>query len=125
MDNFTSTVDGAAGYERAHAPEPHDDRPSLADVADLGSHEGGDRTALRILAAWLEGTAPTNVGILIRDLREEGYTLAEVGALVGDPISREDDCPECPTGTVVSVGRMERDTGHQPGACDANCGYWG
>lgn len=33
-DNFTATVDAAAAFERAHADEPHDDRPTLADVVD-------------------------------------------------------------------------------------------
>ncbi|MCU1592459.1 MAG: hypothetical protein JWP11_3715 [Frankiales bacterium] len=37
----------------------------------------------------------------------------------------DDACPECPTGVVESVGRMESDTGHQPYACNAGCGYRG
>lgn len=33
VDNFTSTVDGAAGFERHHhGSEPYDDRPSLSDL---------------------------------------------------------------------------------------------
>jgi hypothetical protein len=33
IDNFTSTVDGAAAFERAHADEAYDDRPSASDLA--------------------------------------------------------------------------------------------
>lgn len=33
-DTFTSTVDAAAAFERHHAPEPDDDRPTLTDVMD-------------------------------------------------------------------------------------------
>jgi len=34
-------------------------------------------------------------------------------------------CPECDEGVVVDAGPMERETGHQPYACSANCGYGG
>lgn len=30
-DFFTSTVDGAAAFERHHGEEPYDDRPTLAE----------------------------------------------------------------------------------------------
>jgi hypothetical protein len=33
-DDFTSTVDGAAAFERAHGEQAYNDRPTLADVAD-------------------------------------------------------------------------------------------
>lgn len=35
VDDFTSTVDGAAAFERYHGDEGYDDGPSLADVAGL------------------------------------------------------------------------------------------
>lgn len=38
---------------------------------------------------------------------------------------RDDPCPECKTGEVENVGREERETGHQPYACNASCGYYG
>lgn len=39
--------------------------------------------------------------------------------------NREEPCPECADGELVSVGRPCRETGHQPFACDKNCGYYG
>lgn len=44
---------------------------------------------------------------------------------LADSDEREDPCPECDEGEVVSVGRMERETGDQPYACNASCGYYG
>jgi hypothetical protein len=38
---------------------------------------------------------------------------------------REEPCPECPTGEVVSAGPMEWDTGHHPYTCDQLCGFCG
>ncbi len=32
VDDFTSTVDGAAAFERYHSPEPYDNGPSLAEI---------------------------------------------------------------------------------------------
>lgn len=31
-DDWTSTVDGAAGHAAQYAPEPYDDRPTAADL---------------------------------------------------------------------------------------------
>lgn len=42
VDTFTSTVDGAAAFERHHnAHEPYDDRPSLSDLYE-GEEEPDD-----------------------------------------------------------------------------------
>lgn len=88
--------------------------------------EDEDRTALRVLADWLQHPEPTETADrLIRDLNAAGTTTAAIGQVLAELVSREDACPECPTGVVESVGRMESDTGHQPYACNAGCGYRG
>jgi hypothetical protein len=94
--------------------------PEIADLAEL---EGDERTGLRILADWLLSREQVDVGRLVRELAHEGLTRADVGQLLGDAVSRDDDCPDCPRGTVITAGPMERDTGHVPGRCDAGCGY--
>jgi hypothetical protein len=42
-DNYTSTVDGAAGYERMRAErDDHNDTPSRRDLMDFRDIEPGD-----------------------------------------------------------------------------------
>lgn len=67
---------------------------------------------------------------MLEDLAQQIYT--ECGGLVGAPSltltverdERDEPCPECRDGEVESVGRSERETGHQPVACNASCGFW-
>lgn len=52
-------------------------------------------------------------------------TVAEARAAFDEHECVFDACPECDQGVLEDVGRMERDTGHQPFACNAGCGYRG
>ncbi len=85
------------------------------------------RVALRVLLDEVHKRRDTEMGAAILEgLRRHtgdssGWPLAPLDeALIGDG-----DCPECPTGTVESVGRQEGETGHQPYACTAACGFAG
>jgi hypothetical protein len=49
-DRHTSTVDGAAGFERAHADEVDVDLPSASDLLDSGI--GGDWNLTRSDEDW-------------------------------------------------------------------------
>lgn len=53
------------------------------------------------------------------------FTTCDLPRLTFELDEREAPCPECKTGEVEAVGRAERETGHQPYACNAGCGYRG
>jgi len=78
------------------------------------------REILRIVADSIARDLPVDEA-----LRSNGLDPTIAAQVIGDVVSDEDDCPECPRGTVVPVGRPESDTGHQSYACDAGCGYRG
>jgi hypothetical protein len=78
------------------------------------------REILRIVADSIARSQPVE-----QALRANGLDPTIAAQVIGDAVGDEDDCPECPRGTVVAVGRPEYDTGHQPYACDAGCGYGG
>jgi hypothetical protein len=62
--------------------------------------------------------APADVAEL-EDERRAEY------AREGEDDPRENPCPECLQGEVVSAGPMEPDTGHCPYTCDQLCGFSG
>lgn len=88
----------------------------------------GDRK--RMVSVWLEHAA-SDPEELLTELAQVLHAVS--GGLVGNPDltmlverdERDHPCPECREGEVESVGRMERETGHQPYACNASCGYGG
>lgn len=122
-DHFTHTEADAAEFERRYGPEYDDDRISLSDLAEEGRAD-------RFAGVVRLGTTPGE---------QYGWECGRCDAVSGLQWGEEDRaraafdvhecsdaaCPECPTGMVVSVGRMERETGHQPYACDAGCGFSG
>lgn len=67
---------------------------------------------------------------MLEELAQQICTVS--GGLVGAPSltlaverdERDDPCPECRDGEVEAVGRPDRETGHQPVACNASCGFW-
>lgn len=55
-DNFTSTVDGAAAFERWHHGDDYeDDRPDLADVVDDSTLEPDFDNAWEVVPEYMEG----------------------------------------------------------------------
>lgn len=69
------------------------------------------------------GARPSEAYTIAADVLEQDISSA-LDVLYEDPRG-DSACPECPTGTVHSVGRPEWETGHQSYACDAGCGYAG
>ncbi|GAC1521663.1 MAG: hypothetical protein NVS3B1_06160 [Marmoricola sp.] len=120
-DTFTSTVDGAAGHARQFAVDDYDDRPRLSDLAEPFEGELPN--------------CPTDDGHCHHPADDGGeppccvcdaeQPCENARTRPGADPRGEDACPECPDGIVESVGRMERETGHQPYACNAGCGYYG
>lgn len=77
---------------------------------------------------WLEisdQALPLDVLQAIADLTTPLTADSSLARLTFEVDQREAPCPECRTGEVVAVGREERETGHQPYACNAGCGYRG
>lgn len=77
---------------------------------------------------WLEvdsHAAPLDVIHALADLTAPLVTTAHDPSLTFEVDDRDDPCPECKTGEVEAVGRPEYETGHQPYACNASCGYHG
>lgn len=125
MDTFTNTVADAAAYERAFAPDRDDDRPTLADLAE----DGADGTCGPIRHSDPIYSSHPYSWECARCEKDGGaggwQTIEAAQAAFDEHECVEDACPECPTGIVESVGRMERETGHQPYACNASCGFYG
>lgn len=90
----------------------------------------GEGEHKQTVAVWIED-APTEPQELLEHLADVIHAVS--GGLVGTPslvlaVERDErthPCPECRDGEVENVGREERETGHQPYACNASCGYYG
>lgn len=77
---------------------------------------------------WLEvnsHAAPLDVIQALADQSAPLTSGSHLPVLTFEVDEREDPCPECKTGEVEAVGRAEYETGHQPYACNASCGYHG
>lgn len=118
-DNFTSTVDGAAGHARQFAEEDYD-LPSPSDLAEPFEGELPN-------CPTDDGHCnhPSNAGDPVCCVCDAEQPCENARTRPGADPRGEDACPECPDGIVESVGRPEWETGWQPYACNANCGYYG
>jgi hypothetical protein len=100
-----------------------DDRPTAADLYDgpdlpfVGIVQLGDIPGETY--GWECGRCDAASGLAWGDADRAREDLAK------HDCQAEGACPECPVGTVEDVGRPERETGHQPYACNASCGYYG
>lgn len=84
---------------------------------------GDDRAALRALSDVLARPGRLDTRELDQVLDDAGYSREAIGQLLGELVSHEDDCPDCPLGVVEPVGSQDGETGFTPAACSQRCGY--
>lgn len=113
---------GALSDDDLTREERRDAWCNLVDSVELLTSLGtGDVTPREIAP----GAPAHSAWTVAADVLEQDIASALVRLVVVEDERGENACPECPTGIVESVGRMEWETGHQPYACNAGCGFYG